>query len=239
MLLYIVRHGDPDYANDCLTELGKKQADAVAKRLAARGLDKIFSSPMGRARQTAQPTCDLLGIPYAVEDWMSEVAAWDELSIPNGSGGRTWAFHARQNSYYRAAQERLEQSQQAQEWFGVEPFPSTSEAAYERIRRCSDDFLGRLGYRREGAVYRIAEPNDWRVAAFCHQGFGTTWLSHLLAVPPLTFWAGFDMAHTSVTILEFANHADGTTAPKCLCLSDLSHIYREGLPMRYNRYIDI
>ena len=50
MLLYIVRHGDPDDTTDSLTERGVLQAEAVAKRLAEAGIDRIFTSPMGRAR---------------------------------------------------------------------------------------------------------------------------------------------------------------------------------------------
>lgn len=55
MILYYVRHGDPIYEPDQLTELGKIQVSAVAKRLALRGVDRIYSSL--RARQTAQPKC--------------------------------------------------------------------------------------------------------------------------------------------------------------------------------------
>ena len=33
MLLYIVRHGDPIYETDSLTERGKMQAEAVGKRM--------------------------------------------------------------------------------------------------------------------------------------------------------------------------------------------------------------
>lgn len=48
MLLYIIRHGDPDYATDSLTERGVLQAEAVGKRMADAGITRIFSSPMGR-----------------------------------------------------------------------------------------------------------------------------------------------------------------------------------------------
>ena len=54
MLLYIVRHGDPDYSTDSLTQRGKLQAEAVGKRIFEAKVDKIFSSPMGRAKQTAE-----------------------------------------------------------------------------------------------------------------------------------------------------------------------------------------
>ena len=35
MLLYMIRHGDPDYSTDTLTERGWQQAEAVGKRIAA------------------------------------------------------------------------------------------------------------------------------------------------------------------------------------------------------------
>ena len=73
MLLYIVRHGHPDYATDSLTERGWLQAEAVGKRLAATGIDQVYASPMGRARQTAEPTCRLLDLPCHIEPWAHEV----------------------------------------------------------------------------------------------------------------------------------------------------------------------
>ena len=73
MLLYIVRHGEPNYEKDCLTENGKLQAEAVGKRIAASGIDVIYSSPMGRAQETAAPACRLLGLPCNIEDWAHEV----------------------------------------------------------------------------------------------------------------------------------------------------------------------
>ena len=37
MRLLLVRHGEPDYEKDCLTDLGIKQAEIVAKRLLDEG----------------------------------------------------------------------------------------------------------------------------------------------------------------------------------------------------------
>ena len=55
MLLFFIRHGDPNYFPDQLTPLGHRQAEAVAKRLALYGLDEIYSSSAVRAKETAQP----------------------------------------------------------------------------------------------------------------------------------------------------------------------------------------
>ena len=52
-------------------------------------------------------------------------------------------------------------------------------------------------------------------------------------------WGGFQMTHTGVTVLEFKNHADGYTTPKCLCFSDMSHLYVAGLDMNHDNKIEI
>ena len=49
MRLLLVRHGDPDYEKDCLTGLGHRQAEVVARRLLSENIDEIFSSPPLRA----------------------------------------------------------------------------------------------------------------------------------------------------------------------------------------------
>jgi broad specificity phosphatase PhoE len=41
MRLYIIRHGDPDYATDSLTEVGQREAQALAERLANERLTHL------------------------------------------------------------------------------------------------------------------------------------------------------------------------------------------------------
>ena len=64
MLLYIVRHGDPIYETDTLTERGRWQAEAVSKRMQRAGINCVYSSPMGRAVETARPTAEKLGLQF-------------------------------------------------------------------------------------------------------------------------------------------------------------------------------
>ena len=45
MRIVLVRHGEPNYEKDCLTELGIRQAEAAAERLSGEGIDAVFSSP--------------------------------------------------------------------------------------------------------------------------------------------------------------------------------------------------
>jgi len=221
MYLYIIRHGEPDYATDSLTEMGKKQASALAARFCIHGFDEIYTSPLGRAIQTAQPTCERLGLSYKTEDWMSEDLTFDDLSAENENGKRDWAFACQSTKLL----------DYTGEWYDSPVFSTcrAAQSGYTRIVECSDDFLSRLGYKRDGKIYRTISPNKKRIAAFCHHGLGTAWLSHLLSIPPNIFWSSFNIAHSSVTVLEFNNNPDGFTAPQCVCLSDISHIYNEGL----------
>ncbi len=54
MKLMIVRHGDPDYSIDSLTETGWQEAELLSLRLAALDVKAFCCSPLGRARDTAK-----------------------------------------------------------------------------------------------------------------------------------------------------------------------------------------
>ena len=234
MLLYIIRHGDPDYTTDSLTPKGILQAEAVGKRLATSGIDRIFSSPMGRARQTAEPACRLLGLEYTVEEWTHEIG--DER-LTTYMSDKPVSVNLLQNSLY------LENSGYdvpfSQSFATPALAASGMESACNYIWEHGKEFLERLGYKEENGVYRILKPSDEKVALFCHAAFAKAWLSMLLRIPPHVMCASFNYCHTGVTILNFANYPNGFTAPRCLCYSDLSHFYKEDLDLVYNNHTSI
>lgn len=228
MLLYIIRHGDPIYVTDTLTEKGQAQAQALKCRF-TQGFDRIYSSPMGRARATAQPTCDLTGIPYQVEEWTSEWLSWVDMSVSD-ENGEDWVFRKYERRMLETNWHKL-----GDRWYDDKAFRGLRvKECYQRIVKNSDDFLLRQGYRRDGSLYIAERPNDERVAVFCHHGFGTTWLSHLLRIPAPMLWTSFDITHTGVTVLRFKADDDGVCTPVCLCYSDMSHILKSDMPMTYN-----
>lgn len=229
MLLYIIRHGDPNYEKDCLTERGWQQAEAVGKRIADAKVDRIFSSPMGRARETATPACRLLGLDYQIEEWTHEIGDERMTTYPDGVR-KSITFV--QNTYYRENGNQDLSYRQAFECPGIVQSDMKSAIAY--IEKNGNDFLERLGYKEENGVYRIIRPNEEKVALFCHAAFGRAWLSVLLHIPLHIMWASFDYTHTGVTVLEFKNNENGVTAPSCLCYSDMSHLYAQGLDLRYD-----
>jgi broad specificity phosphatase PhoE/ribonuclease HI len=91
--LLMLRHGQTEHsaqrrysgrADLPLTELGERQAAAAAARLAnTNGVAAVVSSPLRRARQTAEPVADALGVPLTVHDGLIETdfGAWEGLTF--------------------------------------------------------------------------------------------------------------------------------------------------------------
>jgi len=234
MLLYIVRHGDPVYETDSLTERGKLQAEAVGKRIADSKIDRIFTSPMGRARQTAEPACRLLGLEYTVEEWPHEIE--DERLTPYPDGNLK-SITDLPNTVFRENGNIDLPYDRTYECTGINQ--TRMEEAVDYIEQNGKLFLERLGYKEENGVYRILRPNEEKVALFCHAAFARAWLSVLLHIPLHTVCSSFSYTHTGVTVVEFRNWESGFTAPQCLCFSDLSHLYAQNLDLLHNNRVEL
>lgn len=234
MLLYIVRHGDPIYSTDSLTERGFIQAEAVGQRMFDSKIDKIYSSPMGRARLTAEPASKLLGLPVNIEDWAYEIGDERLTYFPDGER-KSVTFV--QNSYFR---DEGDINLSYEDSYKCKVLADTNlKAGVERVANGGREFLERLGYKEENGVYKIIKPNEEKVALFCHAALTKAWLSDLLHLPIHLVWAGINLTHTSVTVLEFKNYENGYTAPKLLCFSDVSHLYKAGLDLIHDNNIEL
>ena len=84
MELIFVRHGLPlrreavdGPADPGLSDEGHHQASRLAEYLATESIDAIYSSPMQRAMQTAEPLSKKIGMSISVVD---EIAEFDRLS---------------------------------------------------------------------------------------------------------------------------------------------------------------
>lgn len=232
MLLFILRHGDPIYNPDSLTDRGHLQAAALAKRLALYGLDHLYSSPMIRAQQTAHPTEILLGKTAQIEEWTSESLAYSQFS-KEIDGKRIWIFQGPLKNELRTARVLARGAR----WYEDPVFEGTkAKEGCERLQKASDEFLARHGYRhdRENQRYIAERPNEERIAVFCHQGFGLSWLGTMLDIPLPIAWTSMNMSHTGMSVVEFEADENGLCTPMLLTLSNDSHLYREGYPTRYN-----
>ena len=229
MFLFFVRHGYPDYANDCLTEYGKKQAKALAERFSLLGLDKIYASTMGRATETATFTANRLGLSVEGVDFAREDVAVSEFAIPMENGKRQWCFRLKKflNEFNSAEVKKL-----GDEWYDSPLFADTKfKSGTLRVKKAVTEFMANLGYRYDeqtGAYTAVKHVYD-RVALFAHEGFGMIFTSCLLNIPYPEFCLRFQPISTS-TVTSFLIDDEGENLfPKMCQYSNDSHLYKENL----------
>ncbi|RRQ29870.1 histidine phosphatase family protein [Rhodococcus sp. Eu-32] len=86
--LVLVRHGEQKLSKDLsagetvdppLSELGERQVDAVAERLAAARVDAVYSSPLSRALRTGTAIAERHGLTPVVRSELVEYEAWQRF----------------------------------------------------------------------------------------------------------------------------------------------------------------
>ena len=89
MELILIRHGLPERqelasgrADPPLSDTGHQQASLVADWLAPVNIDVVYSSPMVRARQTADPYVELTGKPAVIRAGLEEFGREASSYIP-------------------------------------------------------------------------------------------------------------------------------------------------------------
>lgn len=225
MILYIIRHADPDYENDTITPAGHLQAEALARRMKSCGLDRIFCSPLGRAKDTMKYTAKLLNIQPEIEEWTRELS---DVFLENTEWGPM-------NVWDLPAEVLLADnpSPTSPDWDKLPILKDLKlKEKFAKIGENSDRFLRKLGYVRKGVRYHCLKQNEKKIAVFCHGGFGVAWIAHLLNIPLRIAWAGFRLAPTSVTTILFEQTSENWAVPRCLSLGDTSHLYEAGLEVK-------
>ncbi|MGY2060682.1 histidine phosphatase family protein, partial [Nocardia gipuzkoensis] len=124
MQLVLVRHAQPEGALSAsgpadpgLTELGVDQAARVPAALARleigrHRITRVLSSPQRRARETAAPTADKLGLPIDVSDGLAEYDRDLPAYVPI-EAARGWAGGSVPTDAAAPAPEVLEQFREA------------------------------------------------------------------------------------------------------------------------------
>lgn len=218
MKLLIIRHGDPDYVNDSLTEKGWKEAEYLAEMLADMNIDYIYTSPYGRARNTASATLRKLGRTAEVMPWLREFDIFidrpDDTTkkhIPWDWLPADWTIH--------------EEFYSKDDWHKNRLMAEGN--VYEEYRMVTDELdalLARHGYVREGGYYRAERPNHDTIALFCHFGCEAVLLSHLWNVSPMVVWHGFCAQPSSVTTLVTEERRRGIASFRMLAFGETAHL---------------
>ena len=233
MIFFLIRHGDPIYNPDSLTELGHKQAEALVERFARYGLDEIYCSTSVRAQMTAQPTAEALGLEIQMCPWAHESLTFDDMCVLCPDGKRRWAFG---QQYIKEQFNLPDVLALGEKWYTHPLFSDTRfGAGEERIDREVDAFFLSLGLRHDrvnNCFEKVGETKE-RIALFAHQGFGLSFLSSVLGIPYPLVATHMNVSHSSVTVIHF-DETQPKIFARVLQLANDSHLFHNDLLTGYN-----
>lgn len=220
MKIIFIRHGDPDYVNDTLTEKGRREAELLSERVSKWDVLDFYCSPLGRARDTAAYSLKKMGRKAKCYDWMREFfytvkdPVTNEERIP-------WDFMPE----YWTKEEILYHKDR---WMEA-PIMRTSTqipTAYKVVCDGLDGILLEHGYERCGGYYKVMKGNTDTIVIFCHLGVTFVMLSHLLGISPVVLWQQFFIAPTSVTVVCTEEREQGNAAFRVKVMGDTSHLLK-------------
>lgn len=219
MRIIFVRHGEPDYDNDCLTPTGKVQAQQAARRLLGEGIEQIWSSPYGRARETAQAFAEVSGLPVRILESMYELD-WENPDAPPAfDDGNPWDTV---DEMARLGQDLTDPAWRKNPYFRS----SRVIESVERVEKGIDGWLAGLGYIRDGLYYRntVEEKEHRTVALFSHGGSSSAAIGHMLNLQFPHMCALFHMEFTGITILRLNREVGRLMPPWLELVNDASHL---------------
>lgn len=224
MNIVFVRHGDPDYKNDTLTEKGIREANLLRSRIDKITDADFYVSPLGRARKTAELALKGRGIEPVVLPWMREFY-YPVVNPSTGKQGVGWDFLP---SYWTEVPEFYNKD----EWVKNEIYQnSETPEKYKEVITEFDRFLEGYGYYRHGNYYKAEPGSDKTVVIFCHLGVQFLILGHLLGVSPVVLWHGFFVATSSLTVVNTEEREPGNASFRVRAFGDTSHLYNTDEPV--------
>ncbi len=241
MNLVIIRHGDPDYEHDTLTEHGWTEAEVLAHRMEKMNVKDFYVSPLGRAQDTASCTLKQMNRTATTFNWLQEfparvfldeaatkeslLAAYPDRQIRDGrlTANVCWdvlpSYLFRHPEYFHPTQWRDSEITHSGNLLSV----------YDNVVTEFDRLLASYGYVRDGELYRVEQPNRDNIVFFCHFGLECVLLSHLMNVSPFILWHTTAFAPTSVSTIHTEEREQGTAIFRAAHLGDISHLTAAGM----------
>lgn len=222
MDLFLVRHGQPDWApdelarnNPHLTDLGREQATRVGHRLSAlEDVDELWASPMNRAFETAMPVSSEMEAETQVYDWLKEIQ-----NPPEWEGSPLEVIEQGfQHANFREMDEM---------WDGLpggESFRDFHERVVDGLVATMDSHGVHPLSPDHRHLWNVDDP-DKRVVIVAHAGTNALILGHLLGLDPVPWeWDRFRQPHTGVSRVTTFQVSTGW-AFSLRQLGDVTHLH--------------
>jgi probable phosphoglycerate mutase len=219
MDLFLVRHGQPDWAperiarNDpSLTDLGVEQAARLGHRLSTlQDVAELWVSPMLRAMETCDPVSAELAREREVYPWLKEIQnppEWDGEPV-----------EVIERGFEQANFRDMEAM-----WDGL-PGGESFRDFHQRVVDGLVATLDSHGIHPEGRHLWTVDDPEKRVVIVAHAGTNALILGHLLGLDPVPWeWDRFRQPHTGVSRVTTFRVSTGW-AFSLRQLGDVTHLH--------------
>lgn len=178
--IYLTRHGETEWnkvrrmqgqKDSPLTELGIKQAKWLAERLEGKEFSYIYTSPLGRAKTTADILNEPLGAKMVIDDRLKEISLGDWEGRDLDELVRDWA---EDNDAF---------------WHRPKAFKMADKEDFKQVRDRAADFFESL----------IRQHGSGKILVVAHAIILKGLLNYIQGLDLEDFWGGRHILPTSLT----------------------------------------
>ncbi len=222
MKIMIVRHAEPDYSIDSLTEKGRLEARLLSERLCkVPNVLDFYMSPKGRAIATAGYTLEKVGRQAEILPWLAEFRGLcldpDRNTVRHCWDLKPRTFHGHP------------ELENPDTWLSYPYFEDSNvQTIWQETTSGVDSLLSRYGFIRQDPVWLSRNNTKGVIVLFCHFAIGMAVTAYLTHMSPMTLWQNFCMTPSSVTTLVTEERVQGEVVWRCMQLGDISHLYASG-----------
>ena len=223
MRILLIRHAEPDYGGDRLTEKGKREAALLAERICRYDIRDFYVSPLGRAVETAGHTLKRMGREAETLPWLQEFRG----RMPDEKTGKlrvAWDLPPR---VWTAEPDFMDPDA----WAQARVYEGTNvREIWEETKAGVDQLMGRYGFRKDGPVWLGDTNNTDTIAMFCHFVISMMIAGYLMDLSPIMMTHRFLCLPSSVTELVTEERIPGEVAFRMTKLGDMTHLEAGGEP---------
>ena len=209
MRIIFIRHAEPDYEHNTLTPRGFREAELLSDRVPHWKVDRFYSSPLERAKLTAEPSLRKMGRTAEIVDWMREFS-YAIIDPITGKRQVPWDFMPQ---YWTEQPQFFDKDE-----FYRHPLLQSApeyEKAVLALRSGLDDILAEYGYHRKDSYYLADEEktrgdDDTTIVFFAHLGANLEAVGYLLGISPVVLQQTIYLAPTSLCILNTEKRQAGS-----------------------------
>ncbi len=222
MRILLLRHGEPDYEKDSLTEKGKHEAELLSRRLEKYDIRDVYVSPLGRARETAEYTLKRLGLKAVCLPWLPEFRARIPASGITGGTSLPWDWPQDQWPGQPGVLD-------SEGWADIPAYNGGNvREIWEETKHGADALMAGYGFFKNGPVWQCENNTTITIAVFSHFAVQMAFAAYLCDISPMLLWQRTLCLPSSLTELVTEEREKGKVAFRITRLGDCTHLEENG-----------